>query len=1411
MKIQLFALVLFGLLMWGAVFLRLQSGAVERRRPVVHVYDSGVKTDLRGARNRSRTVKKDDEGVSNHGVVTILEHEKKPSKPIMAVCACTRSKPDWKHFPQTAVARYLIPSLKRTVTPVERDTYDMRLYICHDDDDMFWERHKKEIQVPDWLTLEVLVYKKQTKHKIPFNPFMRDVYESGAEYMTRINDDTEFVTSGWVSKAIAQLKKMDNVGVVGPTCHVGNTAILTHDMVHRTHLEIFDTYYSDVFSAWWVDDWITRVYEPGRMVKMRDWVVKHHTGMHGTRYTPQMNEEKFVGDEVRKGQERLKRWLQMKRKHGQSKYISYSLYGSNPRYTDGALANAKLVKQIYPGWRMRVYYDRSVPQRILNALKDDGVELIDMSGSSMNKRSWRFLAAVDSQRFCARDIDSRLSMREAEAVKEWIESGKKFHVMRDHPSHSNYAMSAGMWCATTIPNMEKMLHSNTKKCYTCDQIWLTNNIWPLAQKSLLQHDSFSCDKFGGGRPFPTPRKGWEHVGSVYIGGKMRQVDVDILKNAKQPCVAAQPHVSNVERTCFPHAKGPKPPRKGQVTDATSFGKALTRIASREEVKRIIEIGTWFGGGSTQSFVDGIQSKSNCISNLTHHCCEAFITTFEVYQPAWEYARMYHQDNPVWLVLGTSVKEQDMLKPSEIPENEKGEHYRLYYERDRKIMSSQTPKLKPFCRTIRPDVVLIDGNEYTGWGEFNIVTSYCKPKWLALHDTGTLKTHKVEKYIRKHDAMFQLESNGRDGASWSIYRVHYELPFKIIVLTQRREKSLKRLLESLNRAEYSNEVHLEIRIDFDESPGHQKVISTSRSFVFKHGKKSIHIYKSKQGLRNSWFNAWTPHSDNERAVIIEDDMELSPLWFKWLSTAWHKYGTRSDIGGMSLCRQRLRASDGASIMKQIDEPFLYKIPGSFGFSPHAKHWKPFVQWVRNIDLLNVNIDVPGTVTTQWHRNTPDSWEQYWIWWCFRRVPLYTLYVHSTKGALIAHWAEPGVHATAPAHRNDIPLQQSERVLEFFPTELKHYGWDFELEDKKTPTIWSNDFHISTIGNVKKLLGNSARFIDKSLSGHCHLTKTCATDLKVLTKSNGISPNAATRTRFVQAYKNDPEMKSVDIVMCFHPSAMCELFMPLDKRLFVIATTRYEMGRESKQAWQQWNENLKRIAEKSSNLVAANNLYDAKYIEYFTGIQPRVIPSWIPMKHFWTGVSADILIAPIHSPSTSQIHSRMKKLSTRLKPLKEKYEHYTFQQLSENTAIVHIPYQTSVMSLFEQYGMGIPILVPSPAFLWELHDTYDIVSERTWKRIRTGTRPSGSILPGATDIPDPNDDLHKDAFLYWIRYADYYQWPHIIQFGSWEELERLIASSAWTDISHKMKIYHQRELENTKRVWDSELVGLFKGSS
>ena len=66
------------------------------------------------------------------------------------------------------------------------------------------------------------------------------------------------------------------------------------------------------------------------------------------------------------------------------------------------------------------------------------------------------------------------------------------------------------------------------------------------------------------------------------------------------------------------------------------------------------------------------------------------------------------------------------------------------------------------------------------------------------------------------------------------------------------------------------------------------------------------------------------------VIIEDDMQLSPLWYRWLTKAWETYGDRDDLGlgGISLCRQRLRASDGAHIIREHETPFLYVLTEPF---------------------------------------------------------------------------------------------------------------------------------------------------------------------------------------------------------------------------------------------------------------------------------------------------------------------------------------------------------------------------------------------------------------------------------------------------------------------------------------------------
>mgnify|MGYP001378184514 CR=1 FL=1 len=234
----------------------------------------------------------------------------KIKKPIIAICAATRSVSNWKTVKDTSLQTLMIPSIEKTVSVIDRNKYKFHLYLAADHDDNFWLKNKHKIQVPKWLSLHFYFFE-GPEHKIPFNKMMRQAYEDGAEYMVRINDDSQFITSDWVSEAVKTLASYvpPNVGMVGPNCKEGNTGIMTHDMVHRTHLKIFPNYYPDVFSAWYIDDWITYVYGKKRSTKIMNWIVKHHIHKHGTRYSVNWSEQKLLQGEISKGKLVVEKWL----------------------------------------------------------------------------------------------------------------------------------------------------------------------------------------------------------------------------------------------------------------------------------------------------------------------------------------------------------------------------------------------------------------------------------------------------------------------------------------------------------------------------------------------------------------------------------------------------------------------------------------------------------------------------------------------------------------------------------------------------------------------------------------------------------------------------------------------------------------------------------------------------------------------------------------------------------------------------------------------------------------------------------------------------------------------------------------------------------------------------------------------
>lgn len=197
------------------------------------------------------------------------------------------------------------------------------------------------------------------------------------------------------------------------------------------------------------------------------------------------------------------------------KVISFSLYGDNPKYTIGAIKNSELKEKFYPNWEMRVYHNDSVPNYILSQLEDNNVVLINTKvDQKVCNAMWRFAPASEEgvEYFISRDCDSRLFERDVTSVEEWLESGKNFHIIRDHPGGHAWEISAGMWGCRGgfIENIQEKMdrYIKTSSWITdraVDQRFLQEIIYPQAITSLFLHDEY-FNYEGIGVPIKRDRK-----------------------------------------------------------------------------------------------------------------------------------------------------------------------------------------------------------------------------------------------------------------------------------------------------------------------------------------------------------------------------------------------------------------------------------------------------------------------------------------------------------------------------------------------------------------------------------------------------------------------------------------------------------------------------------------------------------------------------------------------------------------------------------------------------------------------------------------------------------------------------------------------------------------------------------------
>ncbi|ELU14685.1 hypothetical protein CAPTEDRAFT_204427 [Capitella teleta] len=224
-------------------------------------------------------------------------------------------------------------------------------------------------------------------------------------------------------------------------------------------------------------------------------------------------------------------------------------------------------------------------------------------------------------------------------------------------------------------------------------------------------------------------------------------------------------------------------------------------------------------------------------------------------------------------------------------------------------------------------------------------------------------------------------------------------FRVIVMTYNRNESLEKCLRSLEKVDtLVDTMRVEIWID---RSGRGEVdngtVKVAESFRQRWTKPhlghtcAIHIREKNAGITGQWTDTWRPKLDSkEIGLLLEDDIDVSPMAYRWLKAVHAKYDDRDDVSGYTIQMQNFRfhgsSKPATKVVPKSDSVFMYSILGTWGFSPHPKSWRNFQDWVHDArDNNKIEPIVPGLdQLNRWYgrfKRHQSMWEMWHIYFSY----------------------------------------------------------------------------------------------------------------------------------------------------------------------------------------------------------------------------------------------------------------------------------------------------------------------------------------------------------------------------------------------------------------------------------------------
>ncbi|MEG1524627.1 MAG: hypothetical protein RRZ24_01065 [Clostridia bacterium] len=241
---------------------------------------------------------------------------------------------------------------------------------------------------------------------------------------------------------------------------------------------------------------------------------------------------------------------------------------------------------------------------------------------------------------------------------------------------------------------------------------------------------------------------------------------------------------------------------------------------------------------------------------------------------------------------------------------------------------------------------------------------------------------------------------------------------IIAIGYNRPDALSRLLTSLSRADYPTE-NIPLIISIDRSDNQADVVAAAEAFDWTHGTKIIRRFDERQGLRKHVLQCGDLSETYGTVIILEDDLIVSPDYYRYVSSALHFYEDQPCIAGISLYSHAWNGyADYAFIAERNGyDTYLGQFSITWGQCWTAAQWKSFRAWylinTGKIDRLNNRI--PDDIS-RWPET---SWGKYFACYLVENNLFYVVpYV-----SLSTNCEEMGQHANGNSDAHQVPLLAS----------------------------------------------------------------------------------------------------------------------------------------------------------------------------------------------------------------------------------------------------------------------------------------------------------------------------------------------------------------------------------------------------